>query len=94
MSVPAGVVPRRPRLGAHPEAEGRLRELRRRLAAEEGRPAFSIFPNAVLAALAERRPGSLAELAEIPGLGAPRIGKYGRRIVAALRNEQAPRASR
>lgn len=86
-SIPAGILPWRPRLGAHPEAEGRLRELRRRIAVEEKRPAFSIFPNGVLAALAERRPVSLAELAEAPGLGAARIRKYGRRILAALRKE-------
>jgi superfamily II DNA helicase RecQ len=87
-SIPPDILPRRPRLGAHPGTEGPLRELRRRISAEEGRPPFSIFTNRVLAALAERRPGNLADLAEVPGLGAPRIGKYGRRILAALRKEK------
>jgi superfamily II DNA helicase RecQ len=82
--IPPGVLPGRPRLGTHPRLEERLRGLRRRLAVDEGRPAFSIFPNAVLAALAERRPRTLAELADVPGLGAPRIAKYGRRILDAL----------
>jgi superfamily II DNA helicase RecQ len=40
-----------------------------------------------LAELAEKRPRSLAELAEISGLGEARIRKYGRRILAALRDE-------
>ena len=67
------------------ELEDKLRALRRKLAKAESRSAFGIFPNATLAELAARRPGCLAELAEIPGLGEARIRKYGRRILAALR---------
>ncbi len=82
--IPADVLPVAPRLGAHPAAEAALRSLRRDLAAAEGRSAYGIFPNAVLAAIAEHRPAGLAALSEVPGLGESRIRKYGRRILAAL----------
>jgi superfamily II DNA helicase RecQ len=82
---PPDVLPEQPRLGSHPEVESRLRALRAELAQAEGRTAFGIFPNSTLAKLAARKPHSLADLAEIPGLGEVRIRKYGRRILAALR---------
>lgn len=84
-SVPESILPTRPRLGSNPALEERLRTLRRELAVEEQRAAYGIFPNAVLADLAEKRPKSLAELAEISGLGETRIRKYGRKILAVIR---------
>lgn len=82
--LPPDAFPAAARLGAFPEVESRIRALRRDLAREEGRPAFGIFSNAVLAALAARKPKSLADLAEIPGLGEARIRKYGPRILSAV----------
>lgn len=82
--VSSDVLPRRSRLGSHPALEASLRALRREIAEREGRTAFAIFPNSALAAIAERRPASLPELAEIPGFGESRIRKYGRKILAAL----------
>lgn len=83
--VPLDVLPRPSRLGSHPGLEARLRAVRREIARAEGRSAYAVFPNSALAAVAERRPADLAGLAEIPGFGASRIQKYGRRILAALR---------
>lgn len=83
-TFPDAKLPPRPRLGSHNDLEERLRELRRRLARAEGCSAYVVFPNATLAALAHRRPRSLAELAEVPGMGESRIRKYGRKILRAL----------
>ena len=85
--VDPAVLPRCAALGDHPEVEERLLALRRRLAAAEGRPPFSIFSNGTLAHLAAHRPGGMAELAATPGLGEARLRRYGRKILAALRKE-------
>jgi len=83
----AALLPARPLPGANPKLEKRLVELRRRIAGDEGVSAYVIFPNAVVAALASKPPASLAELAEVRGMGESRVRKYGRRILAALRKE-------
>jgi ATP-dependent DNA helicase RecQ len=92
---PGPLLPERSRLGAHPEREDELRRLRADLAREEGRAPYGIFPNAALAELAARRPRSVADLAEIPGLGEARVRKYGPRILEALgggkRGKKRPR---
>lgn len=79
------ILPRRGRLGAHPRLENKLRELRRRLAQETGRPPYGIYTNATLAHLAAQPPRDLGELAAIPGFGEKRLRKFGRRILAVLR---------
>ncbi|AAF10859.1 DNA helicase RecQ [Deinococcus radiodurans] len=61
-----------------------LRELRRELMKETGYSAFVVFTNATLEALAARQPRTLAELAEVPGLGEKRIEAYGERILDAI----------
>jgi superfamily II DNA helicase RecQ len=81
----ARLLPQRPQLGSNPQVEKKLRELRRRLAKEAGRPPYGIFSNATLAHLAARRPRNLGELAAVPGLGEKRLRQFGRRILAALR---------
>ena len=82
----ADILPRPPCLGTHPELEARLWELRRRLAAEEGRAPFSVFSNGTLAALATACPRDLGELAEVPGFGEARIRKYGRAVLDVFRS--------
>jgi len=81
----AALLPARPLPGSNPKLEKRLDELRRRLARDGGVSPYVIFPNSVLAALASRPPASLAELAEVRGMGESRVRNYGRRILAALR---------
>jgi DNA helicase-2/ATP-dependent DNA helicase PcrA len=58
-----------------------LREWRRRKAAEEQLPAYCVFTDATLVALAEARPATEAQLAAIPGIGPAKIGKYGTSIL-------------
>ncbi len=85
-TISVDVLRQPPRLGAHPELETRLWELRRRLAAAEERVPFSIFSNSTLAALAATCPRDLGELAEISGFGEARIRKYGRAVLDVVRS--------
>ena len=80
----ANLFPVRPKLGSNQEIEDPLRSLRAELAREEGRAPHGIFPNATLAALATSRPSTLAELAQLPGMGEARVRKYGSKVLAVL----------
>ncbi|WP_189113011.1 ATP-dependent DNA helicase UvrD2 [Pilimelia terevasa] len=61
-----------------------LRRWREDIAGEQGIPAYVVFTDATLAALAERRPGSESGLREIPGLGPRKIGQYGPAVLALI----------
>jgi ATP-dependent DNA helicase RecQ len=63
----------------------RLRALRKRLADAESVPAYIVFSDAVLRAMAARRPGSEAELLEVPGIGPAKLARYGAAFLEALR---------
>ena len=62
-----------------------LRTLRRDLAAEAGVPSYIVFNDATLRAMTARRPASLAELAEVPGVGAKKLEAYGEAFLKAIR---------
>lgn len=62
----------------------RLREWRRTVAAEQEVPAYVIFTDATLAALAERKPTTEAELAAISGIGARKLAQYGTAVRALV----------
>ena len=62
----------------------RLRERRLELAREQGVPPYVIFHDAILAAIAERRPTDLAELSLISGMGATKIERYGAEVIAII----------
>ena len=47
-------------------------------------PAFVIFTDATLMAIAERQPASLAELSAIPGVGPAKLERYGQALLALL----------
>jgi superfamily II DNA helicase RecQ len=68
----------------------RLRSLRRELADAEGQPPYALFSNEQLAALAQKRPATAAELGAIPGIGPARVERYGARFLAALHAEGEP----
>lgn len=73
-----------------PEAEAladRLRLLRTELAARQSVPAFVIFSNKVLEAIARARPTTEADLAAVPGIGPSRMEAYGADILAAIQND-------
>jgi ATP-dependent DNA helicase RecQ len=63
---------------------GALKALRLQLAAEAHVPPYVICHDRTLAELAERRPRSEVELADINGLGAQKIARYGARLLDAI----------
>ncbi len=62
-----------------------LRTERSRLAKEQNVPAYVIFHDATLAAIATQRPGSFSELGEIPGMGTTKIERYGATVLAVVK---------
>jgi ATP-dependent DNA helicase RecQ len=63
-----------------------LRALRADLAREQNLPAYVIFHDATLRAMAARRPRTLGELGEINGVGASKLERYGERMLHVLRD--------
>jgi ATP-dependent DNA helicase RecQ len=67
-----------------PEVEelcGRLKVLRKQLAAERKVPAYVIFNDATLLQIAERRPTSAQALLAVPGIGPSKLQLYGRALL-------------
>jgi ATP-dependent DNA helicase RecQ len=48
-------------------------------------PAYVIFPDRTLEAIAANPPGTLAALGEIPGIGPAKLHSHGRSIMAVLK---------
>ncbi|HET7575453.1 MAG TPA: DNA helicase RecQ [Sphingomicrobium sp.] len=61
-----------------------LRETRRSLAAEAGVPAYVVFHDSTLREIADARPATLAELAEVNGVGRTKLERYGEAMLAAV----------
>jgi DNA helicase II / ATP-dependent DNA helicase PcrA len=57
---------------------------------EQSVPAFVIFTDATLQAIAEYRPTSEAELAKISGVGRAKLERYGDAVLALCRGESSP----
>ena len=68
-----------------PDVVDRLRNLRNQLAVAQSVPAYVIFNNKTLDAIARLRPTSETELAAVPGIGPNRLDAYGADILAAVR---------
>ena len=67
------------------ELYGRLREWRLGTATAQGVPAYVVFTDATLIALAERRPSdSTAQLSDIAGIGPRKLGLYGDAVLALI----------
>jgi ATP-dependent DNA helicase RecQ len=63
---------------------GAARRCRRALADEHGVPAYVIFHDATLAQMAAERPRTLADLAQINGVGAAKLERYGEAFLAVI----------
>jgi DNA helicase-2/ATP-dependent DNA helicase PcrA len=63
----------------------RLRDWRADRAKEQGHPAYVVFTDATLTAIAEARPASVAELVAIPGIGQSKLDRYGEDVLALIR---------
>jgi ATP-dependent DNA helicase RecQ len=61
-----------------------LRTERARLAREQGVPAYIIFHDSTLVAIAAARPATLEALGEIPGMGRTKLERYGATVLAAI----------
>jgi len=67
------------------ESLDRLRRWRLETARATGVPAYVVFHDATLAAIATARPASLAELLHVSGVGESKLRKYGEEILEVLR---------
>jgi len=74
----------RPAAGEGARVEEALRAWRLAEARRRSVPAFRIFTDRALRAIAERRPASAAELLAIPGIGIRTVEKYGLQIYRIL----------
>ncbi len=64
-----------------------LRDLRARLAKEQNVPAYVIFHDSTLRNIAERRPDSLGELAQVGGIGGAKLERYGSDVLEVIREQ-------
>jgi DNA helicase-2/ATP-dependent DNA helicase PcrA len=67
----------------------RLRAWRLGTAKEQSVPAYVVFSDATLQAVAARRPATLAQLADVPGVGAVKLDRYGAAVVELCATEMA-----
>ena len=61
-----------------------LREWRAGRAKELGQPAYCVFTDATLAAIAEQKPGAVRDLVKIPGIGQAKLDKFGEDVLALV----------
>jgi DNA helicase II / ATP-dependent DNA helicase PcrA len=66
-----------------PDAQ-RLRDWRLERSRADNVPPYVVFHDSVLHAIADARPGSLGELAQIAGIGPAKLERYGTDVLAAL----------
>jgi DNA helicase-2/ATP-dependent DNA helicase PcrA len=65
-------------------AFGRLRAWRKKQAEAQGVPAYVVFSDATLVAIADAGPADSAELARVPGVGPTKLERYAAPVLAAL----------
>jgi ATP-dependent DNA helicase RecQ len=63
----------------------RLRALRKQLADEAGVPAYIVFNDGTLRAMAEVRPATAEDLLALPGVGPVKLERYGEAFLALCR---------
>jgi superfamily II DNA helicase RecQ len=72
------------------ELFGRLKALRKELAAARKVPAYVVFNDATLLRIAERRPASDDALLEIPGIGPAKLKLYGQVLLDVVGGAAVP----
>ena len=65
----------------------KLREVRKKLAEENGLPIYAVCTNEQLAEIAKRKPKNLAECMKINGIGQGKAQKYVPAILECIKNE-------
>jgi DNA helicase-2/ATP-dependent DNA helicase PcrA len=82
-----------PRVRAKPTPDGddplfdRLRTWRARRAKDDGVPAYVVFHDATLHAIAERKPADWADLAGVSGVGPAKLERYADEVLAIVRED-------
>jgi DNA helicase-2/ATP-dependent DNA helicase PcrA len=56
----------------------------RRAGSRPRQPAYCVFTDATLTAIAEQRPGSVAALVAIPGIGQTKLDKFGEEVLTLV----------
>ncbi len=83
-----------PSVAADADLREYLREWRRRIAKEQGVPAFVVLHDSSLDEICRLNPSSIAELLNISGIGERKAHTYGQEILAALKSyRQGARAA-
>jgi len=72
------------------ELFARLRSWRAEQAGERKVPAYVVFSDATLTAIAESRPSSVPQLMAVPGIGKMKLDMYGPAVLALVRGDQPP----
>ncbi|WP_213879830.1 DNA helicase RecQ [Pseudomonas sp. dw_358] len=67
-----------------------LRVLRRKLAEEHAVPPYVIFPDSTLLEMLRSKPGNMAEMAQVSGVGARKLERYGEAFLEVLGGTEAP----
>jgi len=78
------------RVDAPVELVDRLRRWRLETARSTGVPAYVVFHDSTLAAIAAARPSSLAELLSVSGVGDSKLRKYGHEVLEVLAQTAKP----
>ncbi len=73
---------------ADPDLLARLRDWRTGRAKELKVPAYVVFTDATLTAIAEQRPADSAGLVAIPGIGSAKLDRFGTEVLALVRGDQ------
>ncbi|MNH05211.1 ATP-dependent DNA helicase RecQ [compost metagenome] len=72
-----------------------LRTLRRKLAEEHSVPPYVIFPDSTLLEMLRSQPASLSDMAQVSGVGARKLERYGQAFLEVLNNsggnDEAPK---
>ncbi|MCT8974490.1 DNA helicase RecQ [Microbaculum marinisediminis] len=79
-----GSAPERRLNGPETELLVRLKALRREIAAEQGVPAYVVFPDRTLEEMVVTHPRSLDDMARVRGVGAAKLEAFGRTFLDAL----------
>jgi DNA helicase-2/ATP-dependent DNA helicase PcrA len=66
-----------------------LRQWRRDEAQSADVPAFVVFTDATLTAIAEARPSTLEELSQLAGVGPSKLERYGEAVLSVLAEDSA-----
>ena len=65
----------------------RLKAWRLEVARTDGVPAYVVFPDSTLGLIARDRPGTLAELAAVHGVGPTKLERYGEQVLSLVEEE-------